>query len=301
MYDLIIIGGGPAGMTAAVYAARKILDTLIITENFGGQPIETQEIENYMGYLDISGLELMNRFEEQMKKYQIKDRLALVLGLAKMEDGFIVDTNRGEYHAKALIIASGKHPRVLNIPGEKEFSGKGISYCTTCDGPLYAAQPVAVIGGGNSAVQTAEEMADIASKVYLIARKELTADEMTVAKLKKKDNVEIWSGYDTTEIQGDKFVKSLIIRNAQTEETTELAVKGLFIEIGLIPNSDFAAGFVKLNDKKEIVVDSYGQTNIPGVFAAGDVTDIPKKQIVIAAGEGAKAAMSAYEYLSNLE
>jgi NADH-dependent peroxiredoxin subunit F len=297
MYDLVIIGAGPAGMTAAVYAARKKLRTIIITERFGGQPVETQGIENYMGFQYITGIELMAKFEEQMKHYTIEDISARVVGIKKNGVNFDVHTREQVYETKTVIIASGKNPRRLQVPGEKEFAGKGVSYCATCDGPIFADQDVAVIGGGNSALQSAQDLSRIAKNVYLISRGELIADPVTIEKMRNIANIEIFTGYNTKEIKGGKFVENMTILPQSGGQAKEIPVSGVFIEIGLIPNSDFAAGLVKENEKGEILVNCSCQTNIPGIFAAGDVTNAPEKQIVIAAGDGAKAAIAAYKYL----
>jgi len=212
LHDLIIIGAGPAGMTAAVYAARKKLDTLLLTKQFGGQPLETQAIENYMGYQYITGPELMKKFEEHMKQYEITDRITEVIAVNRDGGNFMVETKEGNYAARCVIVATGKRARKLNVPGERELTGKGVSYCTTCDGPLFAGQDVAVIGGGNSALQSAAEMSQIAQKVYLVSRGELTADPIIIEKIKAIDNLEILTGYETKEIKGNKFVEKIILQ-----------------------------------------------------------------------------------------
>jgi len=298
MLDLIIIGAGPAGMTASVYAARKKMDTLMISTDFGGQPMWTMEIENYMGYQFITGPELMTKFEEQVQRFSGRMKYEQVTKLTVNDDGsFTVTTSEGSYLSKTVIIASGKRPRRLEVPGEIEFTGLGVSYCATCDGPLFAGKEVAVVGGGNSAVQAAIELSLVANRVYLVSREEYIADPILVDKLKKADNIIELQGYTTTEVIGSNFVEKLIIRNIEDSTIMELAVQGIFVEIGLKPNSEFAAEIVNMNEDSEIVVDSRAGTGIPGLFAAGDVTNGPEKQIVIAAGEGSKAALMAYEYL----
>jgi len=298
MYDLIIIGGGPAGLTAAVYATRKKMNTIVLTKEFGGQPMWTNEIENYMGFQFITGPELMAKFDEQVRKLNIKIEFEEVI---KLEKGpgrlFTVRTHQNRYQSRTVIIASGKRPRRLEVPGELEFTGRGVSYCATCDGPLFADKPVAVVGGGNSALQAAVELSGIASTVYLVAREDYIADPVIIDKLKMAKNVQELMGYESKAISGDKAVQQLTVTRLDTREEKILPVKGVFVEIGLVPNSEFAKEVVELNEQGEVVVDCRTRTNVPGIFAAGDVTNGPDKQIVIAAGDGAKAALIAYEYL----
>lgn len=299
MYELIIIGGGPAGMTAAVYTARKRLKALMLTKDFGGQPMWTMDIENYMGYQFITGPELMDKFDAQVRKFPIEIKYEEVTSLAQNADGtFSIISDGGRYQAQAVIIASGKRPRRLEVPGETEFTGRGVSYCATCDGPLFAGKNVAVIGGGNSALQAAIEVSGIAAKVYLISLEGYNAEPIIIEKLKElAQPVTEFSGYTTTEVRGAQVVETLVIVNNETKEATELAVQGVFVEIGLLPNSEYCEKILNLNKYREVVTDCRTRTVIPGLFAAGDVTSGPDKQIVIAAGDGAKAAMVAYEYL----
>ncbi|XFO67025.1 NADH dehydrogenase [Sporomusa silvacetica DSM 10669] len=286
-------------MTAAVYTARKRLKVLMLTKEFGGQPMWTMDIENYMGYQFITGPELMDKFDEQVRKFPIEIKYEEVTDLAHNTDGtFSVISDGGEYQAQAVIIASGKRPRRLEIPGEAEFTGRGVSYCATCDGPLFANKNVAVIGGGNSALQAAIEVSGVAAKVYLISLTGYIAEPIVIEKLKELAQPVIeFSGYTTTEVKGAQAVETLIITNNETKEQTELTVQGVFVEIGLLPNSEYCRGILDFNKYREVVTDCRARTNIPGLFAAGDVTNGPDKQIVIAAGDGAKAAMVAYEYL----
>lgn len=298
MYDLIIIGGGPAGMTAAVYAARKKMDTLLITTDFGGQPMWTMEIENYMGYQFITGPELMAKFEEQVRRFSVKIEYQEATGLTVNDDGtFTVTTMEEDHVAKTVILASGKRPRRLNVPGEEEFTGRGVSYCATCDGPLFANKKVAVVGAGNSAVQAAIEVSAVGEKVYLISRREYIADPIIIDKMKKATNIVELKGYEIKKILGSQVVEKIVVRKCESNEDHELAVEGIFIEVGLIPNSEFAQKIVNLNESREVVTDCRTKTNIPGLFAAGDISNGPDKQIVIAAGDGAKAALIAYDYL----
>lgn len=298
MYDLIIIGCGPAGMTAAVYAARKQMKTLMLTEEFGGQPMWTREIENYMGYQYITGPELMSKFEEQTRKYPVEIKYEKVTGLHKQADGtFNTLTETGEYVSKTVIIASGKRPRRLNVPGEEAFAGRGVSYCATCDGPLFAGKTVAVVGGGNSAVQAAIELGNVAEKVYLVARRDYIADPVVVDRMKQAVNIVELQGYESVAINGKDFVETYSIRNSQTREEKELSVQGVFVEVGLMPNSEYLDDIVDKNKYGEVLVNCRAETKTRGLFAAGDVTDGPDKQIVIAAGDGSKAALGAYDYL----
>lgn len=298
MYDLIIIGGGPAGMTAAVYAARKKLDTLLITTDFGGQPMWTTEIENYMGYQFITGPELMAKFEEQVRRFSVKIEYKEATGLTVNADGtFTVITTEEKHQGKTVILASGKRPKRLNIPGELEFTGRGVSYCATCDGPLFANKKVAVVGGGNSAVQAAIEVSSVGEKVYLISLREYIADPIIIDKMKEATNIVELKGYIIKKIEGSQVVEKIVVQNCDSNEEQELEVAGVFVEIGLIPNSEFAQNVVELNEYHEVITDCRTKTNIPGLFAAGDISSGPDKQIVIAAGDGAKAALIAYDYL----
>lgn len=300
MLDLIIIGAGPAGITAAVYAARKKMDLLVISKDIGGQTAWSGDIENYTGYQFVTGPELVAKFEEHMKK----NNIALkenedVIGIEKKKDKVFVKTDKEEYEAKTVIIASGKRSMELGVPGEEEFKNKGLTYCATCDGPLFSEKDVAVIGGGNSALDAALQLIKIANHVYIVnIVKELTGDPVEQDKLKNSKNVTIMNEAQVTAVLGDKFVNAIKIKTKDSEK--EIPVQGVFVEIGLIPNSGFAKGIDK-NEKQEIKVDSYNHTNIPGVFAAGDVTDVPEKQIIIAAGEGAKATLGVFRYLSRLK
>ena len=299
MLDLIIIGAGPAGITAAVYAARKRLNLLVISKDIGGQTAWSGDIENYTGYQFVTGPELVTKFEEHMKRYNITlKENEEVIEIARKKDKVFVKTDRGEYEAKTVIIVSGKRSRELGVPGEKEFKNRGLTYCATCDGPLFSGKDVAVIGGGNSALDAALQLIKIANHVYIInIVNELTGDPIEQEKLKNSKNVTIMNESEVTAVLGDKFVNAIKIKSNGKEK--EIPVQGIFVEIGLIPNSGFARGIDK-NDKNEIKVDSYNRTNIPGIFAAGDVTDVPEKQIIIAAGEGAKATLGAFKYLSRL-
>jgi len=297
MHDLIIIGAGPAGITASVYAARKKLDFLVISLDIGGQTAWSGDIENYTGYQFITGPELTRKFEEHLRKYGIAlKENEEVLGVKKTGEVFLVKTNKADYQAHSLIIASGKKSRELGVPGEKEFKNHGLTYCATCDGPLFAGKVVAVIGGGNSALDAGLQLMKIARQVYIINNTgRLAGDAIMLQKIQEAGKVTILNKHQVSAVSGDKFVRAIKIKNKDQER--ELAVEGVFVEIGLIPNSGFLEGIEK-NAANEINIDLANQTNIPGIFAAGDVTNVLEKQIIIAAGEGAKAALSASRYLA---
>ncbi|MFH2138006.1 MAG: FAD-dependent oxidoreductase [Candidatus Omnitrophota bacterium] len=297
IYDLIILGAGPAGITAAVYASRKKLDFLIITQDVGGQAIWSGDIENYTGYQFISGPELVMKFQEHLKAFSIPVNMSEdVRALIKEDDIIKVITDKAEYLSRTVIIATGKRPKALNVPGEVEFRNKGLTYCATCDGPLFKSKDVAVIGGGNSGLDAALQMMKISPKVYIITNsEELTGDPVMVEKIKQANNVEIWYNSSVIKISGEKFVEALELKKQGQIHT--IPVKGIFVEVGLIPNTGFA-GITERNEKEEVIVDCANKTDIAGIFAAGDVTNVPEKQIIVACGEGAKAALSAGKYLS---
>lgn len=298
MYDVIIIGAGPAGFSASIYTIRKKLSTLILYENIGGQVTKSFKVENYLGFKSITGVKLFQKFKEHIDHFNIPIKQVTVEKIKQINKGFQVITSDNKFACKAIIIASGKNPRTLCIPGEKKFLGKGVSFCATCDAPLFKNKTTAVIGGGNAALDTALQLSKIAKKVYLInINPEFVGDEATEEKVKKTPIVEILTETETLEIKGKNVVQKIKIKN-ETGKQKELPVEGIFIEIGSIPASFFVKSLVKLNKKGEIEIDSQNKTNVPGIFAAGDATSISQKQIIIAAGEGAKAALSAYEYIT---
>lgn len=299
--DIAIIGAGPAGMTAAVYAARKKLRIGIVTKDIGGQVAWTLGIENYPGYQFITGKELTEKFQEQVQQFSVPIVFDEVKSIEKAPDGFAIITAGGRrILARTVIVATGKRPRELGIANEKVLVGHGVSYCSTCDGPLFAGKAVAICGGGNSAVSAAIDMSGTASKVYLVSRGQLRSDAIVVEKLEHMPNVNKRTGFDVLEIIGDMTVRGLKIREKKSGAEEVLDVQGVFVEIGLDPNTDFVRGLLRLNDSNEIEVDGMCRTDVPGIYAAGDVTLVHEKQIVVAAGEGAKAALSAYEYLMRM-
>jgi NADH-dependent peroxiredoxin subunit F len=301
VYDTIIIGGGPAAMTSALYLARKGCSVLVLTEKAGGQLVETSSVENYPAVDLISGNGLAEKFNEIIKKFEIRFIEGKRVESIVDADGIKVITVNSEekYTAKTVIIATGSRWKELNIPGEKEFKTKGVAYCTTCDAPFFKGKRVVVAGGGNSGVEAAIDLVKIAEKITLIEyAKELKADSILINSLLKNDNVEIIKYHEILEIKGNIKVEKITVKERESEEIYEIECDGIFVEIGVQPNTGFVEEIIKLNDRKEIVIDSKCRTSQVGIFAAGDVTDVPYKQIVIAAGEGAKAALSAYEYIS---
>lgn len=303
MYELIIVGGGPAGMAAAVYAARKLLNTLLISNDIGGQVNWTNGVENYLGYQFIEGDELISKFQQQVSQFPIIDqKLGLkITQVNKIVGGFeIVSESGDKFQGKAVILASGKRPRRLNIEGEIELTGRGVTYCNICDAPDFTAQKVAVIGGGNSAIEAALDLLKIAEHVDLVSITPLTGDPILIEKLADANNLTIYIGQQTDKILGQGKVEGIVIKDPKTENSQQLNVSGVFIEIGLVPNSDMVKTIIKLNQTGEVPVNFSCETEIPGLFAAGDVTTVPEKQIVIAAGEGAKAALQAHRYLQRL-
>jgi alkyl hydroperoxide reductase subunit F len=302
MYDVIIIGAGPAGITAAVYAARKKLKALVLTGNIGGQAALSWDIENYTGYQYITGPELAQKFAEHVKGFDVDLKEGTkAISVEREDEYFMVTAEDGEYEAVTVILSSGRKPRLLNIPGEKEFKNRGVTYCATCDGPLFAGKDVAVIGGGNSALDATLQLMSIAERIYLVnIHKKMKGDPVMIEKVEGSDKVQILGSTETKEIIGDAFVEKLRVLINKSEEMT-LNVQGVFIEIGsepvLIPVKDPEGG-LKVNQYNEIMVNERCETNIPGLFAAGDVTDVPEKQIIVAAGHGCIASLSAFQYIS---
>jgi len=304
MYDLIIVGAGPAGITAGIYAARKRMDFLIITKDLGGQATWSGDIENYTGYQFITGPELVGKFEEHLRKHGIKlNENEEVVQLRRKDNLIEVKSNKDAYLSKTVIIASGKRSKELGIPSEAEFKNRGLTYCATCDGPLFADRDVAVVGGGNSALDATLQLINIANHIYLInIAHELTGDPIMGEKIKKSEKVSILNNTRITRVIGEKMVTGIGIREetGSPDKEKNLDVQGVFVEIGLIPNSEFAEGVDK-NENGEIMVDCRNRTNITGVFAAGDVTNVPGKQIIIAAGEGATATLEAFRHIASSE
>jgi NADH-dependent peroxiredoxin subunit F len=296
IYDLVIIGAGPAGITAAIYAARKKMGLLVLSRDIGGQTSWSGSIENYTGYQIVTGPELTEKFKEHIKIYSVKVKEnEAVLSVEKKEEIVIIKTDKFEYSAKTVIVASGKTHKELGVPGEKEYKNKGVAYCATCDGPLFANKKVAVIGGGNSALDAAIQLSKIAAQVYIVnIESKLTGDAIMQEVIGRTENIETYNDSSVVRINGEKFVNSVEIKTSQGIE--KIILDGVFIEIGLVPNTGFAKQ-LKKNTLGEIEVNCACETNIAGIFAAGDATSVPEKQIIVAAGEGAKAALSAFRYI----
>lgn len=299
-FDVLVVGGGPAGAAAAVYAARKGIRTGVASERFGGQVLDTMGIENFISIKETEGPKFAHALEEHVRDYDVdimnlQRAKALVPGKEFVE----VQLESGaSLKSRTVVISTGARWRNINVPGEHEFKNKGVAYCPHCDGPLFKGKRVAVIGGGNSGVEAAIDLAGIVGHVTLIEfDTALRADAVLQRKLKSLNNVDIFTNAQTTEITGDQKVNGLVYKDRASGALHTVPLEGVFIQIGLIPNTDWLKGVVELSKHGEIIVDARGQTSVPGVFAAGDATTVPFKQIIIAAGEGAKAALSAFDHL----
>ncbi|MEX2010586.1 MAG: FAD-dependent oxidoreductase [Parcubacteria group bacterium] len=302
MYDLAIIGGGPAGVSAGVYAARKKLKTIFITESFGGQSTDSLGIENWIGTINISGPELGQALETHLRAFAegiVDIKLSKADQITKMENGFQIKDRGDTYEAKAVLLCTGSSRRKLLVPGAKEFENKGITYCASCDGPLFSGQDVVVVGGGNAAFETAAQLLAYCKSVTLINRSDtFKADEMTVEKVLSHPNMRAIKNAQIKEVRGDKFVNSLVYLDSQTDEEKVLSVTGIFVEIGLLPATELVKGLVELNEYNQIVVDPRTQrTNVDGIWAAGDATDGIYHQNNIASGDAVKALENIYMYL----
>lgn len=305
MHDLIIIGGGPAGIAAGVYAARKHVKAVLIAEEVGGQSVVSEGIENWIGTVKISGADLAKNLREHLDAYKA-DKVETVIGervekLEKIDGGFRATTGSGKsYEARAVLIASGAGRKKLEVPGAAEFENKGVTYCASCDGPLFAGMDVAVIGGGNAGFETAAQLLAYAKSVTLVHRREhFRAEPITVEKVLAHPNIKALTPYVPVEVLGNPFVSGLRVQHAETGEETTLPVSGVFVEIGVIPNTDFAKELVALDDVNRVKVDPRNQrTNVEGVWAAGDCTDELYHQNNIAAGDGVKALEDIYQWLA---
>lgn len=305
MFDLIIIGASAAGVSAAIYAKRRNLNFLLVSENIGGEVATSGEIENYLGFTHTDGIELSGKFKDQLEYNDIEVNEGSVENIEKRDKFFIIrgkkNGNPLELQANVVLIATGVHPRELSVSGEKEFRNKGVSYCTVCDGPLFKDKVVATIGGGNSGLESALMLKEIASQCYLVQLGDtLKGDDVLIEKVKNSSKIQIIFNAKTKEVFGDAFARGIRYEDTKNGEIKEIRVDGIFVHIGMIPNSSFI-DFVEKNEFKEIKVNSLCQTNAPGIFAAGDVTNIPYKQISIAAGHGACAALAVVDYLNRLK
>jgi len=299
MYDVIIIGTGVAGYSAAIYAARFNLKTLLVGKRFGGLLQDTHIVENYPGYKSISGFDLMQKMLDHVKSYDI-DIVESEVTAIKKNDQFEVTTKDKSYEGKTIILATGTKARELNIPGEKEFKNKGVSYCALCDAPLFKDKVVGVIGGSDSAAKEALLLAEYAKKVYIIYRKEkIRAEPVNLERVKKNDKIEVINNTNVIEVKGDNMMDQVVLDN-EFNGSKELELQGLFIEIGHIPQTELAKKLgVTLNEKGEVITDEDSKTSVEGVCAAGDLTNKDWKQAIIGAAEGVTAAWSIYNYLKN--
>jgi len=311
MRDLIIIGASAAGVSAAIYAARRNLDFIVLTKDVGGEVARSGEIENYLGFKHTDGFELTQKFQEQLDFYTVKVRQPYeVVNVRKLKGGRVSgfqvvtknpDGKEEEFETKTVIVATGIHPKLLGVSGEDELLGKGVTYCTTCDGPLYRGKVTVTIGGGNSALESALMMSGIATNVYIINKNDIfKGDQVLVEKVNQTKNIEVIYGAMTQElvIGDDGFLKGVTYRDRKGLNHT-IEAQGVMIHIGNIPNSDVVD--VAKDQFQNIIVNDRCETSVPGIFAAGDVTNIPFKQIIIAAGQGAIASLAAVEYLNRLK
>jgi len=304
-YDLVIIGSGPAGVSAAIYASRQRLNLLVISKDEGGQVAKKAvDIENYPGFNKISGPDLAKVFQDQLKANDVQVVLDEVLKIEKKDDGFVLSTKLGEkYESQAVIIATGADPRPLEAEGEKEYIGKGVSYCALCDGPIFRNKDVVVIGGGNSGFETAMFLSNYVKKIYILEfGSTVKADQQNQDLIQKTGKAEIITNAKVIKIQGKTLVDSIVYQNTQSKEEKKIDVEGVFVEIGYSPATAFVKDLVNFSERDEIVTDleTY-ETRTPGLFAAGDCNVSKYKQIIAAAGEGAKAALAAYGYLQKIK
>ncbi|MEM2846621.1 MAG: FAD-dependent oxidoreductase [Nitrososphaerota archaeon] len=299
MYDVLIVGGGVAGLTAALYSARQGMRTLVITMDIGGQLLVAPRIENFPASPPISGFELANSILEQAREFGAEVIYDEAVGVEEAEGGFKVRCRGGEYEGRALILAVGKKPRKLGVPGEDLFAGRGVSYCAICDAPLYRGRKVAVVGWGEQAHEAASILGNYHNRVYVIHSGRPMEGDRILRELREL-GAEVMPGMRVEEIAGDTVVRKLIMRRLDDGERVELEVDGVFVELGYAADTGWLKEFVQLNERGEIIVDRLGRTSRRGVFAAGDVCDMPYKQAVIAAAQGAIAALSAHNYLRGL-
>ena len=304
VYDLIVVGGGPAGLNTALYAKRKGLQVGIIARDIGGQVMDTSSVENYLGFTSLSGEELMKKFINHVNQLDVPILEYEELEAVNVKDNSsmreVVLKGGQKFNTYSVVIATGSKPRKLGVPGEKEYAGKGVCYCAICDGPLFAGEEVIVAGGGNSAVEAAIDLAKIVKKVTIVHRSQFRADQILIDQLSKLDNVEVKLQTQILEVQGDKFMTGVKVKDKESGEEFFVEGAGLFVEIGYLPNSEIFSDLLELNERKEIVVDRHGKTSVEGIYAAGDVTDTPYKQIIMAAGDGAKCALAVNDYLNTV-
>ena len=300
VYDMLIIGGGAAAMSGAVYAARKMINLAILTIDFGGLINETSEIENYLGFQNINATDLAARFEEHVKSFDLPVSIGKAVKEIRKKDGafeVLMEDGTG-YTGKTVLFATGERHRELTVPGEKELRGKGVSYCATCDAPLYKNKKVLIVGGGNSAFTTALDLMRVNADITIVNFvKSWQADATLQQRIKAYGKAVLLDYHEVLRIDGKGVVESAVIRQRDSETEKSIPVEGVFIEIGLLPNSGPVKDLASLNKMGEVVIDCVCRTNVAGLFSAGDVTTVPYKQIVISAGEGAKAALAACDFL----
>ncbi len=302
VFDTIIVGGGPAAVAAGVYAARKQMKAMLVADQIGGQSVVSDGIANWIGDILIPGPELAKKLKDHLESYKEDISLSLqdtVTSIERDGDMFLVKTKKDVYKTKTVIVTTGGRHRKLGVPGEDDFNGKGVAYCATCDAPFFRDKDVAVVGGGNSGLESVVDLLPYAKKVYLLARRdELRGDPITQKIVRDSGKVEILYKTNTLKISGSAMVESLLYEDKEANEEKELAVQGVFVEIGTVPNSSLCKGLVDLNDREEIIVDHRTfSTSMNGIYAAGDVTDELYKQNNIAVGDAIKATLSAYEYV----
>ena len=297
-YDVVVVGAGPAGLAAAIYTVRRAFKTLVISKDIGGQMALTENIENYPGYEKISGPDLAQKMKEQAEHFGADFIFNEVGKIEKTETGFIVTTIEGQVvSARAVILAFGLTPRSLEVPGEKELTGRGVAYCATCDGPLYKGKDVMVVGGGNAALDAAEYLSKIARQVYVLVRKDqFRGEQVLIDQVLHAPNIKVIFGGVSKEIKGQNKVESIVYLDANQQEQT-LVLDGIFVEIGHLAKTTWLKSLLNLNEANEVLVSVDNETSLAGIFAAGDLTQITYKQVVISAGEGAKAALQACKYL----
>ena len=302
VYDLLVIGGGPAGLTATAYAIRKRIETMLLSEDLGGKTNYKFALPGVDGHLIIDGEEMVSKLKNQIEYLEFARHLDTVTKLDRVANGFIASTNGGRtFKGRAVIIAIGVMPKRLNVPGEERFLGRGVSYSTVSHAPLFIDLDVAVVGDGNQALQAAAELAQIVRKVNVIGVPSKHVDTPLGTSLKASGKAQFFSNYEVSEIRGKEAAEQIVIRSMPDKSETEIPVKGVFIELGYVPAAVLYAHLVKTTSDGRIIINEKNQTNVPGLFAAGDVTDVYAQQVVIAIGEGANAALSAYDYLLSLK
>jgi thioredoxin reductase (NADPH) len=306
MYDVIVVGGASAGLTAAMYASRQGLKTVVITKDIGGQALLTNDIENYPAFEHVGGFELMSKFEKQAKSFGAEFAYEEISSIQedKIRKFTVKTTSGSHYETRTVILAFGKTPRDLNVPGEKELNGKGVSYCAVCDGPLFKDKTVSVVGTGDSALEAAIYLKQLASKVNIIHRGDKPiGSEETIDLLQQQQSngkISFIANSVVKSVNGGSKVESLTLFNSKTKSEFKVEIDGVFVEMGYIAKTDMVKDLVQLNNNQEIIVDKYCATSRSGIYAAGDITDVPYKQAVISSGQGAIAALSAYNYIQKL-